>query len=179
MSVLLRRLPQVFGLTLVWVALWGVLSVKIVVGGLLVALAVTFLFPTPLLDRLPFRPLAALRLVGFVLLDLVMSGFAVGWQILRYGRRARAGIVAVPLLTRSGRVATVVAGALALTPGSFALQLDRRRGVWYVYALGLAAPDDARKVRAQVLLLQQRVVAAIGHQDELALCRAATAEEPT
>ncbi|TCK25498.1 Na+/H+ antiporter subunit E [Pseudonocardia endophytica] len=170
------RVPQVLGLTLVWVALWGVVSVKIVLGGLVVALAVTLLFPTPVLERLPFRPLAVLRLVGFLLVDLVLSGFAVGWEILRYGPRARSGIVAVPMLTRSGRVATMIAGALALAPGSFVLQLDQRRGVWYVYALGLAGPEDARKVRAQVLLLQQRVIDAFGHDDEIALCRATTAE---
>lgn len=178
MNRIRRRLPQVLGLTLVWVALWGVLSVKIVLGGVVVALAVTLLFPTPLLERLPVRPLAVLRLVGFLLVDLVLSGFVVGWEILRYGPRARSGVVAVPMLTRSGRVATMIAGALALTPGSFVLQLDRRRGVWYVYTLGLAGPEDAPRVRAQVLLLQQRVVAAFGHPDELALCRAATAEEP-
>ncbi len=177
MNVLVRRLPQVLGLTMVWVALWGVVSVKIVVGGLLVALVVTWAFPMPLLDRLPFRPWPALRLVGFVLVDLVLSGFAVGWEILRYGPRARSGIVAVPMLTRSGRVATMIAGALALAPGSFVLQLDQRRGVWYVYALGLAGPEDARRVREQVLLLQQRVIAAFGHPDELALSRATTAGE--
>lgn len=175
MNRMLRRLPQVLGLTLVWVALWGVVSVKIVAGGLLVALLVTWAFPTPLLDRLPFRPWPVLRLVGFLLVDLVLSGFAVGWEILRYGPRARSGIVAVPMLTRSGRVATMIAGALALAPGSFVLQLDQRRGVWYVYALGLSGPEDARKVRDQVLVLQERVIAAFGHPDEVALCRASTA----
>jgi multicomponent Na+:H+ antiporter subunit E len=176
-STLLRRLPTVFGLTLVWVALWGVLSVKIVVGGLLVALAVTLLFPAPVLERVPFRPWPVLRLVGFLLVDLLMSGFAVGWEILRYGPRARSGIVAVPMLTRSGRVAAVVAGAVALTPGSFVLQLDQRRGVWYVYTLGLAGPQDAPRVRRQVLALQERVIAAFGHPDELTRSRAARAEE--
>ncbi len=177
MNGLVRRLPQVLGLTMVWVALWGVLSVKIVVGGLLVALFVTWAFPMPLLERLPFRPWPVLRLAGFLLVDLVLSGFAVGWEILRHGPRARSGIVAVPMLTRSGRVAAVVAGGVALTPGSVVMQLDRRRGVWYVYALGLAGPDDARRVRAQVLRLQQRVIAAFGHPDELARCRAAIAGE--
>lgn len=178
MTVLLRRLPQVLGLTLVWVALWGVVSVKIIVGGLLVAFAVTLLFPTPLLERMPLRPWAVLRLIGFLLVNLLLSGFDVGWEILRYGPRARPAIVAVPMLTRSGRVATIIAGGVALTPGTFVLQLDRRRGVWYVYALGLSGPDDARKVREQVLRLQQRVIAAFGHPDEIALCRAATPDRP-
>lgn len=178
MTLLHRRLPQLLGLTLVWVAMWGVVSVKIVVGGVLVALLVTWAFPTPLLERLPFRPWPVLRLTGFVLGDLVLSGFAVGWEILRYGPLARSGIVAVPMLTRSGRVATLIAGAVALSPGSFVLQLDQRRGVWYVYALGLAGPEDAWKVRRQVLVLQERVIAAFGHRDEMALCRAARTEEP-
>ena len=178
MRTALRRLPQVLGLTLVWVALWGVVSVKIVVGGLLVALVVTLLFPMPLLDRLPFRPWPVLRLVGFLVVDLVRSGFAVSWETVRYGPRARSGVVAVPMLTRSGRVATMIAGALALAPGSFVLQLDRRRGVWYVYALGMAGPQDAQQVRRQVLTLQERVIEAFGHPDELALCRAARTEAP-
>ncbi len=178
MRIVLRRLPQLLGLTLVWVALWGVVSVKIVVGGLLVALVVILLFPTPLLERLPFRPWPVLRLTGFLLVDLVRSGFAVGWEVLRYGPRARSGIVAVPMLTRSGRVATMIAGALALAPGSFVLQLDQRRGVWYVYVLGMAGPDDAYQVRRQVLTLQQRVIEAFGHPDELALCRATTPDMP-
>lgn len=172
MSTLFRRLPQVLGLTLVWVALWGVPSPKIVLGGLLVAATVTLLFPIPVLDRLPVRPWPLLRLIGFLLVDLVRSGFAVGWETLRHGPRARAGIVAVPMLTRSGRVATMVAGALSLAPGSFVLQLDRRRGVWYVYALGITTATDVDRVREQVRTLQRRVIAAFGHPDEVARSRA-------
>ena len=178
MYTLTRRLPQVIGLMLVWIALWGVISPKIVLGGLLVAVAVTVLFPMPLLDRLPVRPWPLLRLIGFLLVDLVRSGFAVAWETLRHGPRARAGIVAVPMLTRSGRVATMIAGALALAPGSFVLQIDRRRGVWYVYALGLSSPEDAGRIREQVLTLQQRVVAAFGHADEVDLCRAYAPDHP-
>lgn len=179
MSTLARRLPQVLGLTLVWVALWGVLSVKIVVGGVLVAVAVAVLFPMPLLDRIPFRPVPLLKVIGYVLVDLARSGFAVAWVTLRDGPRARAGIVGVPLLTRSGRVIMVVAGALALSPGSYVLQIDRRRGVVYVYALGLTAPSDADRVREQVLTLQRSVVEAFGHADEVALCRGHVTEGPS
>ncbi len=166
-----RRLPQVLGLTLVWVALWGVLSPKIVLGGLVVAVAVTLMFPMPLLDRLPVRPWPLLRLLGFLLVDLVRSGFSVGWETVRNGPRARAGIVAVPMLTRSGRVATMIAGTLALAPGSFVLQIDRRRRVWYVYALGVTSAADVERVREQVLTLQRRVIAAFGHPDEVARSR--------
>ncbi|MDN5917123.1 MAG: Na+/H+ antiporter subunit E [Pseudonocardia sp.] len=177
-TTFIRRLPQVVGLTLVWVALWGVLSPKIVLGGVLVAVAVVLMFPLPLLDRLPVRPWPFLRLVGFLLVDMVLSGIVVAHQTLSYGPRARSGIIAVPMVTRSGRVATMVAGGLALTPRSFVLQIDRRRGVWYVYALGMTSAADVEKVREQVLTLQRRVIAAFGHPDEVARSRAERPAHP-
>ena len=157
-----RRWPQLLWLTVVWVLLWGTVTVKIVVGGVLVAAAVTALFPLPVLPRLPFRPWPLLRLGGFLLKDLVVSGGQVSWQTLRHGRRARAGIVAVPLLTDVERIVTLIAAAAALTPGSFVLQIDRPGGLLYVYALGLREPGDAERVRRQMARLQERVVRAVG-----------------
>ncbi|GAA4693627.1 Na+/H+ antiporter subunit E [Pseudonocardia yuanmonensis] len=158
----LRRWPQVLWLTVVWVLLWGTISVKIVLGGILVAAAVTALFPLPLLPRLPFRPWPLLRLGVWLLADLVVSGAQVAWETVRHGPRARAGIVAVPLRTGSERVTTLVAAAAALTPGSFVLQIDRPGGRLYVYALGLRSAADATRVRRQMERLQDRVVRAAG-----------------
>jgi multicomponent Na+:H+ antiporter subunit E len=157
-----RRWPQLLWLTIAWVLLWGTVSVKIVVGGVVVAVLVTALFPMPVLARLPFRPWPLLRLGGFLLADLVVSGGQVSWEVLRRGRRARAGIVAVPLLTGSERIVTLIAAAAALTPGSFVLQIDRPGGLLYVYALGMRSPADAERVRRQSTTLQERVVRALG-----------------
>lgn len=157
-----RRWPQILWLTVVWVLLWGTISVKIVVGGILVAAAVTALFPLPLLSRLPFRPWPLLQLGGWLLADLVVSGALVAWETVRYGPRARAGIVAVPLRTGSERITTLVAAAAALTPGSFVLQIDRAGSRLYVYALGLRGPADIARVRRQMERLQVRVVRAVG-----------------
>ena len=163
------RLVEVGWLTLVWVLLCGTVTAKTIVGGLLVAIAVTVLFPLPpMASRLPLRPWRILRLVGWLVVDLFRSGVAVAWETLRHGPRARAGIVSVPVLAGSARVVAMVAGALALAPGSFVLQLDRAGALWYVYALGLAGPADADRVRRQVLELQRRVIAAFGTTDELA-----------
>ncbi len=43
--------PQVLALALVWVLLWGSVSAAAIVGGLLVGLAVTAIFPLPLLPE--------------------------------------------------------------------------------------------------------------------------------
>ena len=163
------RLPSVAWLTVVWVLLWGTFTVASVVGGLVVALLVTGLFPMPAApDRLPLRPLRILGLVGYLAYDLVVSGVEVSWQVLRYGGRARGAIVAVPLLSRSDRVVTVMASALSLSPGTMALQIDHDHDVWYVYTLGPRDRAGVERARRRTLDMQRRVLAALGGPDELA-----------
>ncbi|MGH3908526.1 MAG: Na+/H+ antiporter subunit E [Pseudonocardiaceae bacterium] len=163
------QLSQLIWLTAVWVLLWGHLSVQTLLGGLLVALLVTVALPLPpVAGHLSMRPLRLLRLAGYLAVELVVSGVEISWETLRYGPRATAGIVEVPLLTDSDYVIAALANAVSLTPGEFVLQIDRRRGVCYVYSLGVRAPADAERVRGQVLVLQRRVVAALGSPDELA-----------
>lgn len=163
------RLPQLIWLTAVWVLLWGTVDAKTLLGGALVATLVTVAFPLPLVgERLRVRPMRLLWLAGYLAADLVVSGVKIGWETLRHGPRATAGIVAVPLLTDSDWVATAVSNAVSLAPGTFVLQLDHQREVCYVYNLGMRGPADALRVRRQVLGMQRRVIAALGTPDEIA-----------
>lgn len=169
MTRIRARLPQLVWLTAVWVLLWGTFSVKSLVGGVLVAALVIAIFPLPLVgERLPVRPVRLLRLIGYLAYDLVVSSVEVSWETLRYGPRTTAGIVAVPLQTGSALVAAAVADAVSLAPGTFVLQIERRRGICYVYALGIRTPDDAERVRREVLALQRRVINALGSRAEIA-----------
>jgi multicomponent Na+:H+ antiporter subunit E len=170
------RMPAVAWLALVWVLLWGTFTPLSVLGGLLVGLLVTALFRMPLVpDRLPFRPLRLLGLVAYLLYDLVVSGAEVGWQVLRRGPDARGAVMAVPLLSTSDRVVTVMANALSLSPGTMALQIDHDHDVWYVYALGPRDRAGVERARRQVLDMQRRVLAALGSPQELARAERALA----
>ena len=163
------RISQLIWLTAVWVLLWGTVSARTVLGGVLVAVLVTAAFPLPLMPgHLSIRPLRLVRLAGYLAVELVVSGVEISWETLRYGPRATAGIVEVPLLTESDPVVVAVANAVSLAPGEFVLQIDCRRRVCYVYGLGIRGPDDVERVRRQVLGLQRRVVAALGSPDEVA-----------
>lgn len=163
------QLWQLSWLTVVWVLLWGTLSVQTVLGGVLVAVLVTVALPLPpVAGHLTMRPLRLLRLAGYLAVELVVSAVQISWETLRYGPRATAGIVGVPLLTESDYVIAALANAVSLTPGEFVLQIDRRRGVCYVYSLGVRTPAEAERVRRQVLVLQHRVIAALGSPDEVA-----------
>lgn len=163
------RLPQLVWLTAVWVLLWGTFSVMSMVGGVLVAVLVTVLFPLPLIkERLRVRPVRLLRLAGYLAYDLVISSVKISWETLRYGPRTTAGIVAVPLRTGSALVASAVADAVSLAPGTFVMQIDLPRGICYVYTLGMRGPADVERVRREVLALQRRVIEALGSRAEIA-----------
>ncbi|MEQ3554767.1 Na+/H+ antiporter subunit E [Pseudonocardia nematodicida] len=175
-----RRIPQVVTLAVVWVLLWGSLTPMAIIGGLLMGLAVTALFPLPLLpERLPVRPVKLLRLAGFLAADLVVSGIRVSLVTLLHGRRATAGIVGLPLCTGSDRTVTTIIATCALSPGSFTLQVDRQRRRWYVYALGLHRDGAVERVRRDMMNLQMRVIDAIGSEEDVRRCRVAVEEVAT
>jgi multicomponent Na+:H+ antiporter subunit E len=163
------RLPSVLWLTCVWVLLWGTFTPASIVGGVVVAVLVTALFRLPAAtDRLPLRPLRVLWLALFLLWDLAVSGAEVSWQVLRHGPRARGAIMAVPLISSSDRVVTVMANALSLSPGTMALQIDHDHDVWYVYALGPRDHAGVERARRRVVDMQRRVLATLGSPDEQA-----------
>jgi multicomponent Na+:H+ antiporter subunit E len=170
--VLRAKLPRVAWLTVVWVLLWGTFTPQSVLGGVVVAVLVAVLFPMPPLPgRLPVRPLRLLGLAAFLLYDLVASSVEVSWQVLRHGPDARGAIIAVPLLTTSDRVITIMANALSLSPGAMAVQIDQAHEAWYVYALGPRDRAAAEQARIRVMDLQRRVLAALGTPEELAEAR--------
>jgi multicomponent Na+:H+ antiporter subunit E len=162
-------LPLVLWLTFVWVLLWGTFTPASIVGGVVVATLVVALFRLPpATDRLPVRPVRLCGLVLFLLWDLVVSGVEVSWQVLRRGPHARGAIMAVPLISASDLVVTVMANALSLSPGTMALQIDHDHDVWYVYALGPRDHAGVERARRRVVDMQRRVLAAMGSPDEQA-----------
>lgn len=166
------KVSAVVWLTGVWVLLWGTFTPLTIVGGVLVAvlvLGVSGQGRSP--DRLPARPLRVLGLVGYLVHDLLVSGVEVSWQVLRHGPRACGAILAVPLLTSSERVVTIMASALSLAPGAMALEIDRDAGVWYVYALGPRGAADVERMWLRTMDMQRRVLATFGTPGELERAR--------
>ncbi|WP_370591348.1 Na+/H+ antiporter subunit E [Saccharopolyspora montiporae] len=165
----LGRAPLVVWLTLVWLLLWGTLDAGTVFFGLVVALLVSFLFPSPVIrTNIKLRPLALLRLIMFLIVDMVGSTIRVAWQSVRYGRSAKSAIVEVELLTDSDHITAMVANAVSLAPGNFVLQIDRENRICYVYSLGVSE-EGVGRVRSDVLRMENRIVRAVGSASDLAL----------
>jgi multicomponent Na+:H+ antiporter subunit E len=162
------RLPRVVWLVVVWVLLWGTFTPLTVLGGVLVAVAVTLVLPMPpASERLPVRPLRFVGLVGYLVYDLVVSTVEVSWHTLRHGPGARGAIVEAPLHSGSDRVVTVMAAALSLSPGTAVLEIDQERGAWFVYALGPRDAAGVGRARRRIADMQRRVLAAFGSAEDI------------
>jgi multicomponent Na+:H+ antiporter subunit E len=149
-----------FALLVLWIALWGELSVANVVSGIVTIGLLTLLFPATPGNGHRLHPVGAVRLLGSVLASLVTSTWSVVLAVVRpTPDRVHAEVVVVDLGTRSPLVAAIVANSITLTPGTMTVDLDPRTFELQVHILGRVDHDE---FRAEVRSLEQRVVAAVG-----------------
>ena len=155
--------PTLFALV-VWLALWGDVSPVNVVSGVLVVAILAVLFrPEPRAHRL--HPFALVRLLAVFVWRLLSSSATVVLAVLApTPARLRSGVVGVPLSHPSTLVATIVADAISLTPGTLTLEARYSNDdgsspseppVLYIHVLGLSDPaairDDVRKLERLVV----------------------------
>jgi multicomponent Na+:H+ antiporter subunit E len=154
-------------LTLLWVALWGDLSVGNLVSGLLVAVAVCLVFPLPPVRmQLRPRPLPMARLVVGFFADIVVSSVQVAWLAVRPGT-VRSAVIEVNLASDSDFVLTVVAEMTSLVPGSIVVEVRRSSHTLFLHVLDTPDVTAAERARRNTLALEQRVVAAFGAEHTL------------
>ncbi|MGA1111344.1 MAG: Na+/H+ antiporter subunit E [Ilumatobacteraceae bacterium] len=146
-------------LLLLWIALWGEVSVANVLSGVLVVAIVSWLFAHDRPRRYVMRPVPALRLLLHVLVSLVGSSVRVVFAVLFPTReRVATSVQSVALQQGSVFVGAVVANAITLTPGTMSLDLDESTLVLSVHVLGLVDPDEFRR---DVLQLENLVARAV------------------
>jgi multicomponent Na+:H+ antiporter subunit E len=155
------RLALIAWLVLVWVALWGDLSIGNVLAGLAVALAVTWLLPLPMLDPgIRIRPVALVRFLLWFGWDMVVSTARVVMWVFRPGPPPT-HLVRVELRTSSESMIVMIMTALANVPGSLVVEAYVQERCLMLHILGLPG-DAAEDVRANVAALESRIVAAFG-----------------
>jgi multicomponent Na+:H+ antiporter subunit E len=154
-------------LAAVWVALWGELSAANVLAGLLIGVVAVRVLPMPTIDfHGRVRPLGVLLLVVHFVRDLVVASLQVAWLALN-GRRPRSAVIRVRLRSHSDLYLTLTAQLCSLIPGSVVVEAHRHDGVLYVHLLDVADGDLA-VAHADVLAIEERVLRALGSDEELA-----------
>ena len=150
-------------LTVVWVALWGELSLFNVVAGVLVAVAVCVVFPLPRLQlHLRVRPLPLAWLVLRFVADVVRASAHVAWLTLQLHRQPRNAVIEVQLRTPSDFVLTVVAEMTSLVPGSLVVEARRSTHTLFLHVLDARDQAGVDSMRRDVHALERRVVLAFG-----------------
>ncbi len=150
-------------LTVLWVALWGDLSVANVVAGLVVGVVVCLAFPLPPLGmHLRIRPHRLAWLVVRFLADVVIASVQVARTTLAFGRQPRNAVIEIDLRTDSDFVLTVVAEMVSLVPGSLVVAARRSTHRLFLHVLEARDEHGVEKMRRAVMALERRVVLAFG-----------------
>lgn len=150
-------------LTVVWVALWGNISWLTVLGGLLVAVFASLVFPLPPLHLgVRIRPVALVWLVLRFAADVVVSSVQVTYVVLRPQRPLRNAVIEVDLRSSSDFVLTLVAEMTCLIPGSLVVEARRSTYTLFLHVLDVGDLAGVERFRQSVLAQEARVVRALG-----------------
>lgn len=140
---------SLFILNIIFAAVFTILlesgTIATFFGGFMLGYAALWLSKPLYKDTRYFRKLPkAINLIGFFLLELVVSNFKVLWDIVTPSHINRPGIVGVPLSARTDLEIFIVANLLSLTPGSLSVDLSRDRKILYVHIMFLDDPEKTR-----------------------------------
>jgi multicomponent Na+:H+ antiporter subunit E len=161
-----QQLPVIALLVVLWMMLWGAVSVLNLVTGTVLAVLVTrvFYLPTVALTG-RFDPWRALVFLGVFVVDLTRGSLQVAFLAVR-GVRSNS-VVAVQLDSRSDLMTTLTAVAVSLVPGSIVVEVDRDRSILYLHVLATPDRDAAAAAGRTVLAVERRIVRACGSAADL------------
>ena len=167
-----RRRPQLWMsvvTAVLWVLLWGDLSVANLVSGFVLGMVITWVFPLPPIETHGrFRLWPHTKLVAILLFDLVRSSFVVAAQAFHFGHTMRNAVVRVDLRTRSDLYLTLTSELVSLVPGSLVMEARRQESVLYVHVMDVRSDADIAAARRKVLEAEERVVRSFGSDEEVA-----------
>lgn len=146
-------------LILVWMLLWGTVSVANIVSGLAIALMITLLLPLPAVPvEGRVHPLSLLLLLVVVAYELVASSLQVVWLAIRPGSPPRSAVLRAHLDIKSDLVLALAVNILTLTPGSIVLEIDQVRRMIYVHVIDVGSEKAVSRFYRQVSRIERLLV---------------------
>lgn len=147
-------------LTVVWLELWGGLTWANLLSGVLVATLIVVMWaPREPLGLRP-HPIGLAKFVMFVAIDMVTASYQVAREVVRRKPQLREAIIAVPLVSTTRGMVTVISAAISLTPGTLVVDISRSGPniTLYVHVLDL---DDRDALIAHIAELEQAAIAGL------------------
>ncbi len=167
-----QQLPLLVALVVLWMVLWGQFTGLSLVTGIVVAVVVTRVFylpPVELSGRINLW--YTLVFLAHFFLDVAVASFQVAFQALAPKRIPHSSVIGIQLRTRSDLVMTLDAIAMSLVPGSLVVEADRERSILYLHTFATESQEDVEAMRRKVLVVEARIVRAIGSRADLARIR--------
>lgn len=171
-----RNLLPFAWLLLVWMLLWGQLSVANLASGVVVVTGLLLVFPLGAIARQGrLRPLRAVGFAFFFVWELLKATWVVAWEIVTPGTGYTPGIICTEVRGVSDPLVTLVANFITLTPGTMTLEIRHHPTRLYIHVLHLRDPEQARR---DVLRLEARAIRAFGTREAIALLATQDAAGP-
>ncbi len=152
-------------LVVIWVLAWGSVAPATVLVGALLATVLLVAFPptdATARFRLRIRPVALARLLGYLGAQLVTSNVLVTREILSGHSRIDTHVIVHEVPSTSEWAVTLIANAIALTPGTMTVEATRDPAVLHVHCLLLSDVEGARRNLERLT----RLVLAVAAPDE-------------
>lgn len=169
MKSLSQFLLRFLALLVLWLLLWGRVTVASVVGGICVIAFVLAVAPSGPGRTAP-KDHGRLSVFGVVVFAVVFAKALViaTWQVavaVVFPHRVKSQIVKVLLTARSPLIGTTVANAVTLTPGTMTIDEEQTDDgiVLWIHALMVDDPED---VRRDVKEFEHYAVAAWGSSED-------------
>ena len=146
-------------LALVWVLLWGEVTLANVISGLIIALIITALLPMPAVPvegRL--HPISLLKLIALVIYYLVLSSIQVAWMAIRPGPPPLVAVIRAHLSLKSDLVLALAVNIFNLIPGSIVLEIDQDRRILYIHLIDVGSDSTVRRFNRQVERVERMLV---------------------
>jgi len=154
-------------LILVWILLWGTVSVANILSGLAIALVITLLLPLPVVPiEGRVHPLSLLRLILQVAYYLVLSSVQVAWLAIKPGPPPLSAVLRARLALKSDLVLALAVNVLNLIPGSIVLEIDQARRLIYVHVIDVGSDRAVNRFYRQVSEMERLLVATFEREAE-------------
>ncbi len=154
-----HRLPTTLWCAVIWVGLWGDLSLANVLAGLALGFALSLLLPLRPSSR-RYRPSVPGHIWFTIVLGvaLVRSTIDVASWVLRGPARMNPGIIRVDIGHWDAMVLAMGLNATTLTPGTLTLDIDPEAGFVRIHVLHLRDPAHVERDILRFLFLAERAL---------------------
>lgn len=172
------EIPLILWLMLVWAVLWGELTAKNLLVGLVLSLLVTralALPPVQLSSR--FNVLHAVTLFVTFLWQVIRASFEVLWTVIAHGPRASSSVTAVQMRSHSDLIMTATGSTTGLIPGSVLLEVDRPNAILYFHVLDVHDDEDIEHFRESVRNTEAAWIRMMGSPEDYAALRREDAQK--